>query len=105
MLERMFNRRCRAYEAVGYKIFLPASASPGWPTDIPLPVDPKWKADYAGTVRRLIRDGVDCPLAKLFVEITVPPALVKTDFGYARDEILDYILRAMAQSKLSRDIS
>ncbi len=36
MLERMFNRRCRAYEAVGYKIFLPASASPGWPSDIPL---------------------------------------------------------------------
>ena len=87
MLERMFNRRCRAYEAVGYKIFLPASASPGWPTDIPLPVDPKWKADYAATVRRLIRDGVDRPLAKLFVQITVPPVLVKTDFGYARSAV------------------
>lgn len=69
MLERMFNRRCRAYEAVGYKIFLPASASPGWPSDVPLPVDPKWKADYASTVRRLIRDGVDRPLAKLFVQV------------------------------------
>src|SRR3990167_3025695 len=55
MLERMFNRRCRAYEAIGYKIFLPASASPGWPSDVPLPVDPKWKADYAATIRRLIR--------------------------------------------------
>src|SRR3990167_7913390 len=37
MLERMFNRRCRAYEAVGYKIFLPASAAPGWPANVPLP--------------------------------------------------------------------
>ncbi len=27
MLERMFNRRCQGYEAVGYKILLPASAS------------------------------------------------------------------------------
>ena len=38
-------------------------------------------------VRRLIRDGVDRPLAKLFVQITVPPVLVKTDFGYARSAV------------------
>lgn len=31
MLARMFDRRCRGYEAVGYKILLPASAVPGWP--------------------------------------------------------------------------
>jgi superfamily II DNA or RNA helicase/very-short-patch-repair endonuclease len=67
MLARMFDRRCRGYEAVGYTILLPASAVPGWPTDVPLPVDPRWKSDYAGSVQRLIRDGVDSPLANLFV--------------------------------------
>ena len=69
MLSRMFDRRCRGYEAVGYKIQLPASAVPGWPVDVPLPVDPQWKNDYAATVRRLIRDGVDTPLANLFVHV------------------------------------
>ena len=69
MLERMFNRRCQGYEAVGYKILLPASAIPGWPAEVPLPVDPAWKADYAGSVKRLIRDGVDMPLAHLFVQV------------------------------------
>ena len=39
---------------------------PGWPADVPLPVDPQWKKAYAASVRRLVRDGVDKPLAKLF---------------------------------------
>ena len=69
MLARMFDRRCRGYEAVGYKILLPASAVPGWPADVPLPVDPQWKNDYAASVRRLVRDGVDMPLANLFVHV------------------------------------
>jgi very-short-patch-repair endonuclease len=51
---------------------LPASALPGWPFDVPLPVDPLWKKDYAGSVRRLVRDGVDSPLAELFVHVTRP---------------------------------
>jgi very-short-patch-repair endonuclease len=67
MLARMFDRRCRGYEAVGYTILLPASAIPGWPCDVVLPSDPVWKRDYAGSVRRLVRDGVDTPLASLFV--------------------------------------
>ena len=33
MLARMFDRRCRGYEAVGYSILLPASAMPGWPAE------------------------------------------------------------------------
>jgi hypothetical protein len=37
---------------------------------VPLPVDPAWKADYAGSVKRLIRDGVDLPLAHLFVQVS-----------------------------------
>jgi very-short-patch-repair endonuclease len=69
MLARMFDRRCRAYESVGYEILLPASAVPGWPTDVPLPVDPEWKREYAASVRRLVRDGVDAPLATLFVHV------------------------------------
>jgi superfamily II DNA or RNA helicase/very-short-patch-repair endonuclease len=66
MLARMFDRRCRGYEAVGYSLLAPASAVPGWPADVPLPVDPGWKSEYAASVRRLIRDGVDAPLANLF---------------------------------------
>ncbi len=69
MLSRMFDRRCQGYEAVGYTVMLPGSAVPDWPTEVPLPVDPQWKADYSATVRRLVRDGVDAPLAKLFVHV------------------------------------
>jgi superfamily II DNA or RNA helicase/very-short-patch-repair endonuclease len=66
MLSRMFERRCKGYEAIGYSIQLPASAVPGWPPEVPLPVSPEWKRDYAGSVQRLIRDGVDAPLGNLF---------------------------------------
>jgi very-short-patch-repair endonuclease len=67
MLARMFDRRCEGYEAVGYAIQLPGSAVPGWPAEVPLPVEPEWKRDYAASVRRLVLDGVDVPLADLFV--------------------------------------
>jgi very-short-patch-repair endonuclease len=69
MLARMFDRRCRGYEAIGYTLLLPASAIPGWPADVRLPSDPLWKRDYAASVRRLVRDGVDTPLASLFVHV------------------------------------
>ena len=72
MLSRMFDRRCRGYEALGYEILLPASAIPGWPADVHLPSDPLWKRDYAASVRRLVRDGVDVPLASLFVSAARP---------------------------------
>ncbi|GAA5481318.1 TOTE conflict system archaeo-eukaryotic primase domain-containing protein [Haloferula sargassicola] len=72
MLSRMFDKRCAGYEAVGYTILLPASAMPGWPVEVPLPVDTAWKNDYAASVRRLIRDGVDVPLAGLFVAASRP---------------------------------
>ena len=34
-----------------------------------------WKRDYSGSVQRLVRDGVDVPLASLFVHVarSVPP--------------------------------
>ena len=72
MFARMFDKRCVGYEAVGYTILLPASALPGWPDEVPLPIDPVWKKDYAASVRRLIRDGVDKPLANLFVAAASP---------------------------------
>ena len=74
MLARMFDRRGRGYEAIGYKIQLPGSAVPGWPADVPLPIDPEWKSQYAASVRRLVRDGVDSSLANLFVDVAVMPA-------------------------------
>ncbi len=73
MLARMFDKRCAGYEAVGYSILLPASALPGWPQTVPLPVDPGWKRQYAASVRRLILDGVDVPLAELFLRAAEPP--------------------------------
>ncbi len=75
LLARMFDRRCRGYEAIGYRILLPASAIPGWPADVVLPSDAVWKRDYSGSVQRLVRDGVDTPLASLFVHVAraVPP--------------------------------
>src|SRR5213080_5134659 len=41
MLSRMFDKRCRGYESLGYTILLPASALPGWPVEVPLPIDPE----------------------------------------------------------------
>jgi very-short-patch-repair endonuclease len=74
MLARMFDRRCRGYESLGYTILLPASAMPGWPVEVPLPIELEWKRDYAASVRRLIRDGVDVPLANLFVHASCSPS-------------------------------
>ena len=87
MLARMFDRRCRGYEAIGYTVLLPASAIPGWPSDVVLPSDPVWKRDYSGSVRRLVRDGVDTPLASLFVHAArpVPPTpTVSSEHGARR---------------------
>jgi superfamily II DNA or RNA helicase/very-short-patch-repair endonuclease len=74
MLARMFDKRCAGYEAVGYTVLIPGSAVPGWPVEVPLPVDPLWKSEYAASVRRLVRDGVDAPLAKLFVHVATKPS-------------------------------
>lgn len=67
MLVKMFDRLCRGYEDVGYTLHLPASAVPGWPPEIPLPIEADWKKDYASSILRLVHDGVDVPLANLFV--------------------------------------
>jgi very-short-patch-repair endonuclease len=95
MLARMFDRRCRGYEAVGYSISLPASAVPGWPADVLLPSDPEWKRDYAATVRRLIRDGVDAPLANLFVHVAKPPSPEVTGLARARSASEAFLYRRL----------
>jgi superfamily II DNA or RNA helicase/very-short-patch-repair endonuclease len=72
MLARMFDRRRSGYEAIGYQVRLPASGVPGWPPQVELPLDQAWKHDHAGTIRRLLSDGVDQPLATLFRQATGP---------------------------------
>jgi very-short-patch-repair endonuclease len=95
MLARMFDRRCRGYEAVGYTITLPASAVPGWPAAVPLPPDPGWKQDYAASVRRLIRDGVDAPLANLFVHAAHRFAAEAEGIGRARSATEAFLYRRL----------
>jgi superfamily II DNA or RNA helicase/very-short-patch-repair endonuclease len=95
MLSRMFDRRCQGYEAVGYTILLPASALPGWPVEVPLPVDPEWKRDYAASVRRLIRDGVDSPLAHLFVQAARTPSPDAEGVDRARSASEAFLLRRL----------
>ena len=95
MLSRMFDRRCRGYEAVGYAILLPASAIPGWPPDVPLPIDPKWKSDYAASVRRLVRDGVDGLLANLFVHATRTDSSPVQEAGKARSASEAFLYRRL----------
>jgi superfamily II DNA or RNA helicase/very-short-patch-repair endonuclease len=95
MLARMFDRRCRGYEAVGYTIVVPASAVPGWPVDVPLPADPGWKHDYAASVRRLIRDGVDAPLGNLFVRAACPVASDAEGASRARSATEAFLYRRL----------
>ncbi|HEY3384529.1 MAG TPA: DUF559 domain-containing protein [Vicinamibacterales bacterium] len=118
MLARMFDRRCRGYEAIGYRILLPASvrlcsaavqtnfgetspkpwrrrAIPGWPIDVPLPSDPVWKRDYSGSVPRLVRDGVDTPLASLFVHVARVVPLDAQGAARARSATESFLYRRL----------
>ena len=95
MLAKMFDRRCRGYEAVGYSILLPASAVPGWPIEVPLPVDPAWKKDYAASVQRLIRDGVDPALGNLFVYASQSPAPDAEGINRARSASEAFLFRRL----------
>ena len=95
MLSRMFDKRCRGYETLGYTILLPASAVPGWPPEVPLPIDPEWKRDYAASVRRLIRDGVDAPLASLFVHVARHPTLDSEGVNRARSASEAFLFRRL----------
>ena len=95
MLARMFDRRCKGYEAVGYTIQIPGSAVPGWPADVLLPVDATWKSQYAASVRRLVRDGVDSPLANLFVHVAKSPQPDAEGAGRARSATEAFLFRRL----------
>ena len=95
MLSRMFDRRCLGYESLGYTILLPGSALPGWPAEVPLPVDPEWKKDFAASVRRLIRDGVDIPLAGLFLNAARNPSPEAEGAARARSASEAFLFRRL----------
>jgi superfamily II DNA or RNA helicase/very-short-patch-repair endonuclease len=95
MLARMFDRRCRGYEAVGYTIVVPASAVPGWPADVPLPIDAQWKREYAASVKRLIRDGVDTSLGNLFVSAVRVPLPDSEGIDRARSATEAFLFRRL----------
>lgn len=103
MLARMFDRRCHGYEAVGYAIVLPASAVPGWPADVSLPADPRWKRDYAASVGRLVRDGIDSPLAGLFVDAARPLASDVEGVKRARSASEAFLYRRLETLQDTRD--
>ena len=68
---------------------------PGWPSDVVLPSDPEWKRDYAATVRGLIRDGVDVPLANLFVGAIRPSSPKVTGLARARSASEAFLYRCL----------
>jgi very-short-patch-repair endonuclease len=51
-----------------------------------------WKRDYSGSVRRLVRDGIDVPLASLFVHAArpMPPDAGGTDRARSATEAFLY---------------
>ena len=95
MFANMFDRRCRSYESLGYAVLLPASALPGWPVEVPLPIEPEWKQNCAASVRRLIRDGVDVPLANLFVHAARPPSPDAEGLARARSASETFLYRRL----------
>ncbi len=103
MLSRMFDRRCRAYEAAGYSISLPASAAPGWPASVRLPADGTWKHRYSASVRRLLRDGVDESLAELFSTITGPMPSAQPGRLRARSASEAFLFRRLQSLPETRD--
>jgi very-short-patch-repair endonuclease len=99
----MFDKRCREYEVLGYAILLPASALPGWPVEVPLPIDPEWKRDYAASVRRLILDGVDVPLGRLFVHAARCPSPEAEGQARARSASEAFLYRRLQTLPATKD--
>lgn len=96
MLAKMFDRRCHGYRAIGYGVILPLDTTEGWPTAIALPVEPAWQETYAASVRRLCRDGVDFPLADLFVHAAMRNIGVHGDVILARSATEAFLYRRLA---------
>jgi very-short-patch-repair endonuclease len=102
MLSRMFDRRCRGMRR-SVPISLPASAQSGPQTCFFRP-DPEWKRDYAATsVRRLIRDRVDAPLANLFVNVAKPSSPEVTGLARARSASEAFLYRRLETLPATKD--
>jgi len=108
MLARMFDRRCRGYETIGYSVLLPASAIPGWPADVLLPSDPAWKRDYSGSVRRLAGDlpHIDKRLLEIARALALRPGVLMLDepaagLNHADKLVLAKLLRRIADAGLA----
>jgi four helix bundle suffix protein len=64
-------------------------ATPGWPSEVAVPVEPAWQETYSASVRRLCRDGVDTALADLFVAAAwkfVSPETIETEYARSASE-------------------
>jgi very-short-patch-repair endonuclease len=62
---------------------------------VPLPLDPEWKRDYAASVRRLIRDGVDVPLGRMFLHATRDPTAEAEGEARARSASEAFLYRRL----------
>ncbi len=95
MLERMFEKRCRAYEAQDYVLERPASAVPGWPANVTLPAHDRWKQRFGASVSRLARDGVDAHAANLFLQLANEVAPDGADPARVRSASEAFLLRRL----------
>ena len=102
MLGRMFERRCRAYEAQDYSVERPASAVPGWPADVPLPAYDLWKQRYQSSVARLARDGVDAHAANLFLQLADEAERDDGDPARVRSASEAFLLRRLEDDPATR---
>ena len=92
---RMFDRRSAGYEALGYKIVLPLSSTPGWPREVLLPLEREWQETYAASVKRLCIDGVDAALASLFVMASTTVAEDEEGVQRARSAAVAFLFQRL----------
>jgi very-short-patch-repair endonuclease len=78
---------------------------------VTLPAYPLWKRDYAASVRRLVRDGVDTPLANLFVTAArpIPPETEGANRARSASEAflyrrLDSLIETRGRFQLNADL-
>lgn len=96
--ESSFNHCTKPLLATTFAIAPSARTSSkpcGRAVDVPLPSDPLWKRDFAASVRRLVRDGVDVPLAGLFVRAAQPIPDDAEGVGRARSASEAFIYRRL----------
>ena len=103
MLARMFDKRCRAYEAEGYAVERPGGAVPGWPADVSLPANERWKQRFQASVSRLARDGIEADTAGLFFQLADAVATDDPDAHRVRSASEAFLLRRLQDTPGARD--